>query len=902
MSELRTLQSLLETLPERGDRPVLLALHKEDAERWSYAGLADHTQRLARGLAERGVGRGDHVALLAANRPEWIVACLAAIGVGAVIVPLDAQIGDKLLRSALEDSGAKLVFTTREGAGRIEDLEIETAPELILLDTEEDDERGWRRLLSDGSGELPRVEPEDPAALFYTSGTTGTAKGVPLNHRNLSFQLNTLLEADVVAEDDRVMLPLPLHHVYPFVMGMLTPLAAGLPIIMPYALTGPQIVRALQEGEVTLIVGVPRLYDALYSGIEDRATSGPRIVAALFNGGVSSSTWLRRRLGLRAGELLLRPIRNRFGPNLRVLASGGAALDPELGWKLESLGWRVAAGYGLTETSPLLTLNPPDGEKLGSVGRPVSGVRLRVDPSAMPEESKDGAKPERRADEPQDEGEILARGPNVFSGYRNLLEETEKVLTEDGWFRTGDLGYFDDDGYLYVTGRASTLIVTEGGKNIQPENVEEVYATHPVIREIGVLQKDGRLVAVIVPKVGEIQNREAEMEEAIREAVEECSKSLPSYQRLSDYAISREPLEYTQLGKLRRHLLSDHYDRARGGEEGEAPGPISPEEMSEEDRTLLEDEAAEKVWEMLASRYPNRRLTPDTSPQLDLGVDSMEWVNLTMEIGEGTGVELDEEAIERIETVRDLLREVAESGETASGVSPVERPDEMLDEEQKRWLRPLGPAASVAARGMFLLNRILVRRFLRLQAEGLENLPDKGPFVIAPNHVSYLDSFVVGAALDFGTLRETYWAGWTGAAFGNPVTRTVSRLAQVVPVDPARAGSSSLAFGAAVLQREKSLVWFPEGQRSSSGELQEFKRGIGMLLDHYRVPVVPVFIQGTYEAMPPGKATIRPGKVTLVFGEPIGADDLERQGEGDAPRDRIVDGLRARVAELGGLS
>jgi len=345
MSELRTLQSLLETLPERGDRPVLLALHKEDTEHWSYAGLADHARQLARGLVEREVGCGDHVALLAANQPEWIMACLAVIWAGTVVVPLDAQIGDKMLRNALEDSVAKLVFTTGEGAGRIEGLHMEAAPELVLLDAEDDD-LGWRRLLSDESGELPQVEPEDPAALFYTSGTTGTAKGVPLNHRNLAFQLNTLLEADVVAEDDRVMLPLPLHHVYPFVVGMLTPLAAGLPIIMPYSLPGPQIVRALQEGEVSLIVGVPRLYDALYSGIEDRATSGSRIVAGLFKGGVSLSMWLRRRLGLHAGEYLLRPIRRRFGPNLRVLASGGAALDPELAWKLESLGWRWRPATG----------------------------------------------------------------------------------------------------------------------------------------------------------------------------------------------------------------------------------------------------------------------------------------------------------------------------------------------------------------------------------------------------------------------------------------------------------------------------------------------------------------------------------------------------------------------------
>jgi long-chain acyl-CoA synthetase len=492
MSELRTLRSFFDTLHGRGDRPALLALHKEDVESWSYDELADHARRLAGGLIDAGVGRGDHLALFAANRVEWIIACLGAIGAGAAVVPLDAQIGDEMLAYALADSGAEFVFATGEGAGRLERLGIEATPRQVLLDAGEEDERSWRRLLADGDAEeLPQPEPEDRAALFYTSGTTGTAKGVPLSHRNLMFELNTLLEADLLTDDDRVMLPLPLHHVYPFVIGMLTPLAAGLPIVMPNALTGPQITRALQEGEVTLVVGVPRLYDALYSGIEERAKSGGRIAARLFETGVGLNVWLRRRLGLRIGEPLLRPVRNRLGPNLRVLASGGAALDPELAWKLESLGWQVAIGYGLTETSPILTLNPPDGKKLESVGRPIPGVEVRIDPSAMPDESEGGGeRQEGQSDESGEEGEILARGPNVFAGYRNMPEETAEVLSDDGWYRTGDLGYLDD-GYLYVTGRASTLIVTEGGKNVQPEEVEGSYEAHLAIGQIGVLQKDG---------------------------------------------------------------------------------------------------------------------------------------------------------------------------------------------------------------------------------------------------------------------------------------------------------------------------------------------------------------------------------------------------------------------------
>src|SRR5215212_5996864 len=330
MSELRTLHSFIETLSGRGDRPAMLALHKEEIEYWSYAELADHARRLARGLAERRVERGDHVALQAGNRPEWIAACLGAIWAGAVGVPLDVQMGDAMLAHTLGNSDAAYIFTTAEGADRLERLDTKRAPEPILLDAAEDDERSWRRLLSDVDAELPELEPEDTAALFYTSGTTGTAKGVPLSHGNLTFQLDTLLKANLVTEDDRVLLPLPLHHVYPFVIGMLTPLCAGLPIVMPHALTGRQLVRALNEGEVTLIVGVPRLYEALYSGIEERIKSGSRLGSRLFEAGVGLNVWLRQRTGLRIGEPLMHPLRERFGPNLQVLASGGAAL-PETG-------------------------------------------------------------------------------------------------------------------------------------------------------------------------------------------------------------------------------------------------------------------------------------------------------------------------------------------------------------------------------------------------------------------------------------------------------------------------------------------------------------------------------------------------------------------------------------------
>ncbi|HET9927989.1 MAG TPA: 1-acyl-sn-glycerol-3-phosphate acyltransferase, partial [Rubrobacter sp.] len=301
---------------------------------------------------------------------------------------------------------------------------------------------------------------------------------------------------------------------------------------------------------------------------------------------------------------------------------------------------------------------------------------------------------------------------------------------------------------------------------------------------------------------------------------------------------------------------------------------------------------------MLAERYPDRRLAPETSMQLDLGIDSLGWVNLTLEIGENTGVELDEEAVENIDTVRDLLREVASgAGGTARRSSPLERPEEVLDDRQRRWLRPLGPVRATLARSMFFLNRKVMQGPFRLRVEGLENLPDEGPFIIAPNHVSYMDAFAVAAALDYSVLRRTYWAGWTGAAFGNPLTRFVSRLAQVVPIDLGRTGLSSLAFGAAVLGRGQNLIWFAEGERSPTGSLQPFKPGVGMLLGFYPVPVVPVFIRGTYEAMPRGKFLRSLEQVTVAFGEPFDPRSFKETGRS---REQVVEAIRERVAELGG--
>ena len=958
MARLETLADLVDGLPQYGERPCVIAVGKERIDRWSYAELAARVQQLARGLRRAGLQPGQHVALVATPRPAAFVAILAIARAGGVVAPLDTQMADDVLAGVLDDCRPTRIFTTSDHVDRLRSLTGTETP-ISLLDA---DRPVWEEeeFASEGDEPLPRIEPSQRAALFYTSGTTGQPKGVPLTHDNLAFQFRTLIDIELVTPDDRVLLPLPLHHVYPFVIATLTPFALGLPIVLPFALTGPEIVRALHEGEVTIIAGVPRLYRALDEAILGQIEQSAWPRRLWFGASLGLSMWLRRRLGVRAGRLLLAPLHRRFGRRLRMMASGGAPLSDALAWRLEAMGWKVAIGYGLTETSPLITVNLPDSLRIGSVGRVIPGVEVRIDPSAHPShpsqneaggahdtETGQGetapvpesdtpsaaAPPTGSADRAENpsaaakamsqattgtlaptagtstetfghvgpgiEGEIQVRGPNVFHGYLNLPEKTREAFTSDGFFRTGDLGYFDADGYLYLCGRVSTLLVTEGGENVQPEDVEDAYAEEPAIREIGVLQYDGKIVAVIVPETTQIRG---DVETAVREAVSRASRKIPSYQRVLSYVIEREALPRTRLGKIQRHKLRQRYQRAlkqHAGEATEGTGPIAIDEMSSEDQALLDDPKALKVWQWLAERYGDRHLTPDTHLQIDLGVDSLEWLNLTMEIGHRVGVELDEEAIRRIETVRDLLQQVAEhaAGKTLE-VDPLESPYEVLADDQRRWLEPLGPVARTASRGGYWLNRRLMRGLFHVEAEGTEQLRELEQFVIAPNHVSYLDPLAIAATLDNELLERTYWAAWVGVAFTNRWTRLLSRLSRTIPIEPERGAISSLALAAAVLREGKNLVLFPEGERSASGKLLPFKPGLGLLLEHYPCAVVPTYIAGTYEAWPRDRRFPRLARVRVLYGRPVEPQQLEAEGEGAERFERIVNGLARHLQAM----
>lgn len=877
-----TMQELVASLAALGDRQCLLWFEEQGSDSLSYAAFAAMAKDIAMGLAAFGIGPGQRVGLFAENRWQTVVLAAGVVLSGAAVAALDPQLSGEVLRHVLTDADPALLLATGPQEQAVRDAMGQVTLPLLLTD-QDLGERSWRSLLSAGTEqgmEPGRAKPDDTVALFYTSGTTGMPKGVPLSHTNVIFQGVALHEAGLTRPVDRILLPLPLHHVYPFVVGMFGPLALGVCLIIPRAITGAEVIRAAREGRASIVIGIPRLYEALVAGVMGRLRSLRLPARLLMFGLLKVSRFARKRLGLRLGRLLLRGLHKRMGSELRIMASGGAPLEPGLAWTMEALGWKVAIGYGLTETSPILSINPPGAGRFESVGQALPGVELRIDPADA------------------EQGEIQARGPNVFAGYRNLPDKTAEAFTRDGWFRTGDLGRLED-GWLVISGRASTMIVTRGGENVQPDAVEQMLDRHPLLRETGVLEREGKVAVLAVPDIVASRQAGLEPEDAARRAVAEAARQLPSYQRPALVAVSVNPLERTRLGKIRRHKLERHFDRALQGVAEQDTRPMDPREMQTADRRLLENPTAAAAWELLAKRYPRRRLTPDADLAADLGVDSLEWLDLSLELGERTGVNLDQEQIATIATVRDMLRAVmAPEARGKSGGDPVSAPEEYLDDADKRQLEPVSGWRLGVYHAMHLVFGSLARLVFRMEVRGLEHLEPQGPLVLTPNHLSFVDGPLLAAALPFASLRRMHFLAWQGGAFGNPVLAFISRTGQAISIDPAKRPGTSLALPAAVLDRGRDLVLFPEGMRSRDGALQRFQPGLGRILAGRDALVIPVLLQGTREVLPPGRWWLAPAKVRVTLGEPVPASELRRGLDCDSPADCVIRNLRRRMQDM----
>ena len=875
-----SLRDLVLSLEARGEETALQVFAEDGSEEISYAELFARSRRIAERLSALGLAPDRKIGLLAANGADWIVCRLALILCDVTCVPVDTDSSAESLAAILENSAAPRLLVTSDYR-ELAEAAIERLDGAVELWAIDGCGGGSPDSLPEPKGDgkagvdAPEVDPGAAASQFYTSGTTGVPKAVPLTHDNLLGNVAVMLDLGILAEEDRVLLPLPLHHSFPFLVGLLMPLAVGARVILPSGLSGPALLAAMQGGGATALVGVPRLYEALVESIDKRIAGSPAGLRHVLGGLLKLSLFLRRRFGWRVGRTLLRPLHKRLAPDLRFLASGGAKLDAGVAWRLEGLGWQVFEGYGLVETTSVATFNAPGHTRLGTAGRPSPGVEMRL-----------------QEVEGFDYGEVQFRGPLVFSGYLGNPEANAASFTEDGWFRSGDLGWRDGEGFLHIAGRLKETIVLPDGKNIAPDEVEAAYGRNPLIKEVAVFERAGKLAALVVPDLEEARrNGVANPRDAIRVAFGEAGRGLPQYKRVSEFELTREEIPRTRLGKYRRHLLGEVYERARAGT-GQAGG-----ELTEEDEArLAEDDLARQVFELLRRRVPDARVGFDSQLQMDLGIDSLAWVNLSLELEERFGISLPEETVAELHSVRDLLDAVAKAERRPGGGA--RRPAPALAEE--RWIKPRRGAAVAAGTVLYGLVRGLCALLFRTRLSGGRNLPIQGPAILAPNHVSDLDPVVFGAALPYKVVRQAWWGADAGRVFGSRIGRAFARMLNLFPVDD-HAPRASLETAIRVLERGGILIWFPEEWRSPDGRLQPFRPGIGMLIARTKAPVTPVVIDGTFEAMPRNARLLKPHKVEVRVGETVAAEVLlEGLDEGDGAErfGAVAERLRTAFEEI----
>lgn len=456
---------LLSSVGKEPSRPALHIRAGEDDLSLTYGQLGAWVGQLGAGLRALGVRKGDRVGILSDNHPFWGVAFFGVLWSGGVVIPIDTKLKQQSILNILNHSECKIILVSREYHGMLSELSGQAAGRPVLLDLDTESGSQTRTTLGDLAARFANVplepeplDPDDVAVLLYTSGTMGNPKAVMLTHKNFLSNIESLLSIFPLEENLNSLSILPLCHTYAITADFLAPLVRGGTIHYLESLKGPLIAERMRETQISVLITVPALVEMMIHQIMSAIAGLSALKRFVFRLMRNVSAVLLR-LGVPAGGILFRFLRKRLSPRLRFMISGAAPLDPNIIREFFILGLPVYQGYGLTETSPVLTANAPGRNRIGSVGRPIPGVEIRIEA-----------------------GEIVARGPNIMKGYFKDPDATAQVL-KDGWFYTGDAGYLDRSGYLYISGRLKNVIVTRAGKNVYPEGLEEQLCRIPWIKQ-----------------------------------------------------------------------------------------------------------------------------------------------------------------------------------------------------------------------------------------------------------------------------------------------------------------------------------------------------------------------------------------------------------------------------------
>lgn len=840
-------------------------------EIYSYRDILEGALKISSWLRVQGFDKNNKAVILLDNSPQWVMAYFGVLLAGGVCVPLDPQLGAGDVLKFINDAGADFIFIERRLAEQASFYE-KNVKKIIVLGQGPLAQGlvSFQAIMTTQDAEdihhLPPVSEEDTAAILYSSGTTSNPKGIELSHCNLVTNFNSIQELNICDEKDVFVSILPLFHAYAFMATLVFPFLIGARIIYPRTIKSNELSEILRENGVTVMVGVPEIFSSIRRSMKEGIKNLSIPKKLFLKAATGMGQLLRKITGLNILKHLYGPFHERLGKNLRLLVSGGARLEPGVAVDFQRFGFTILEGYGLTETAPLVTLNPVRGSKAGSVGKAVAGVEVEImNPNA------DGI------------GEIAVRGLNVMKGYYRKSKETSEVI-RNGWFYTGDLGYLDSQGYLTITGRMKELIVLASGKNIFPDEIEGYYARSKFIKEVGVFlaqeELNPCLRAVIVPDFEAFKKMgSTNVREKIKWDIENISVQLPSYKRILGFVIIRDELPKTRLGKIKRYQLPEVYKK----ESTQNPG-VSIGAQLEDGGEISESPTGQRILEFLQKELaPTGKIRATDHLELDLGVDSLKFVELVAGIEKMYGTRLADDVFKGVSTVKDLVGAVEDVLTHAAGQGEGNRSfsrdswKEILTGFEEKQFSIIKLNSGLASRlfGYFVktLAFLIFKTFFLFKAAGKNNLSPVGPYVICCNHASYLDAFAILCALPYSLALNTYFIG-SKEIFDHPFLKWSIRLARVIPIDPSAELIKAMQASAYVLKHGKILCLFPEGQRSIDGEVKTFKKGIGILVKELGIRVVPAAIDGAFDAWPRGASLPKPHSVKVIFGKVMTAQIL----------------------------
>ena len=887
------------------DRPAVEIFKRAGIETFRYADMRVLADRGARMLHAAGISPGERCALLADNDARWCGAYLGILQLGGVAVPLDTAYTAGQVGTIVRDAGARFLLTSPRYLATSQSAlaALTDPPRLILLSGALEGIESLDDTAATGPA-LPAcpATAADPAVILYTSGTTSDPKGVVLTHGNLLVEKAAALKVVDFGEGDSILGILPLFHALAQVANLLLPLTTGAQVVFLETLNSSEMMRALAECRITAFCVVPQFYYLLHQRVMERVAASPWPTRVAFRTLLRLNHALRQYAGLNLGRVLFSQVHGALGGRMRIMVTGGSRFDPAIGRELYAMGLNIIQAYGLTECSGAGTITRQNDPHVDTVGIPFEGVEVRI------LEEPDTGQGREHGD-----GEVLIKGPIVMAGYHNRPDATADIL-RDGWLHTGDLGYFDHTGRLRITGRKKEVIVLSSGKNIYPEEIETVYLQSPFIKDIcvmGVASPDEpsaeRLHAIVVPNFDLMRERRiVNTREIIRFDVEGLSLKLPHHKRVLSFDIWMEDLPRTTTRKLKRHAIERLY-RER---EAVAEQPAEDIEWSDLDQVWAADAHTAAALEAIRTAIkPDTTLTPDANLELDLGLDSMERVELVASLEHTFNVDVSEETAQRVYTVRELIEAVRPPGGSSMvGAAPAADPwAQIMAEpvEDPKVVSILTPKPLFAPFAFLVMRTavVLARWLCGLRVTGLDRVPQHGPYVLCPNHQSYLDPFLLVGALPYRVFKQMFSVG-ASEYFTTPLTAKFAELMNVIPVDPDANLVRAMQAGGFGLRHNRVLILFPEGERSPDGTPRRFKKGASILSVQLGVQIVPVAMDGLFELWPRGKRLqwrrLLPwagSRSVIAFGDPISPESGAHE-PGEDRYARLTGVLRETVVAM----